>query len=157
MVLFSYSYYITFLRGAVLDRRPPVAVSCFLRFYQPLYYSYALRGPCFFVMRFYRHCIFGRPSGGPLSVLTERGERATKGLQSRPLESGFFIRGFGGETCGLFYVFARVQLTRFRPVRGVLRTASTDSIVLLQLRRIRNTYRITGLICGRKLGLPIMQ
>ena len=38
-------------------------------------------------------------------------------------------------------------------------TVSTDSIVLLQLRRIRNTYRITGLICGRKLGgcvsLPI--
>ena len=28
------------------------------------------------------------------------------------------------------YEFARVQLTRFRPVRGVLRTASTDSIVL---------------------------
>ena len=28
-----------------------------------------------------------------------------------------FIRGFGGETCGLFYVCARVQLTRFRPAR----------------------------------------
>ena len=35
------------------------------------------------------------------------------------------------------YVFAQMQLTRFRPVRGVLRTASTDSTVLLQLRRIR--------------------
>ena len=45
-----------------------------------------------------------------------------------------------------------MQFTRFRPVRGVLRTASTDSIVLLQLRRIRNTYRITNLICSRKLG-----
>ena len=42
------------------------------------------------------------------------------------------------------YEFALVQLTRFRPVRGVLRTASTDSIVLLQLRRIRNTYRKTN-------------
>ena len=31
-------------------------------------------------------------------------------------------------------------------------TVSTDSVVLLQLRRIRNTYRITGLICGRKSG-----
>ena len=30
-----------------------------------------------------------------------------------------------------------MQLTRFRPVRGVLRTVSTDSIVLLQLRRKR--------------------
>ena len=35
------------------------------------------------------------------------------------------------------YEFALVQLTRFRPVRGVLRTVSTDSVVLLQLRRIR--------------------
>ena len=48
-----------------------------------------------------------------------------------------FIRGFGGETCGLFYVCARVQLTRFRPVRGVLRTASTDSIVLHVVRQNR--------------------
>ena len=71
---------------------------------------------------------------------------------------------------------ARVQLTRFRPARrragGVrftrlrrkakhhLFSAITlpkallppDSIVLLQLRRIRNTYRITGLICGRQSG-----
>ena len=35
------------------------------------------------------------------------------------------------------YEFARVQLTRFRPVRGVLRTASTDSIVLHVVRRNR--------------------
>ena len=31
-------------------------------------------------------------------------------------------------------------------------TVSTDSIVLLRLRRIRNTYRITSQICSRKLG-----
>ena len=31
-------------------------------------------------------------------------------------------------------------------------TVSTDSIVLLQLRRIRNTYRITNLIYSRKSG-----
>ena len=36
------------------------------------------------------------------------------------------------------YEFARVQLTRFRPARGVCKhTVSTDSIVLLQLRRNR--------------------
>ena len=35
------------------------------------------------------------------------------------------------------YVFARVQLTRFRPARGVLRTVSTDSIVLHVVRRNR--------------------
>ena len=35
------------------------------------------------------------------------------------------------------YEFAVMQLTRFRPVRGVLRTASTDSIVLHEVRRNR--------------------
>ena len=35
------------------------------------------------------------------------------------------------------YEFAVMQFTRFRPVRGVLRTASTDSIVLLHVRRKR--------------------
>ena len=74
-------------------------------------------GRTFCFLRFSLYSRFKTTSGGPLSVLTERGERATKGLQSRPLETGFFIRGFGGETCGLFYVCARVQLTRFRPAR----------------------------------------
>ena len=59
-----------------------------------------------------------------LLVKKDRGERHAKGLQSRPLESGFFIRGFGGETCerptsfpqGDFLRARLVQLTRFRPV-----------------------------------------
>ena len=51
-----------------------------------------------------------------------------------------------------FYELARVQFTRFRPVRGVLRTASTDSIVLLQLRRIRNIYGITNVSQTQKFG-----
>ena len=50
------------------------------------------------------------------------------------------------------YEFAVMQLTRFRPVRGVLRTASTDSIVLLELRQICNTYRITDVVCSRQSG-----
>ena len=50
------------------------------------------------------------------------------------------------------YEFARVQLTRFRPARGVLRTVSTDSIVLLRLRRNRNTYRITDVSQTRQSG-----
>ena len=71
-------------------------------------------------------------SGGTIFLLVKKdsGERHAKGLQSRPLETAF-IRGFGGETCVLFYVFAQVQFTRFRPVRGVRkRTASTDSCLL---------------------------
>ena len=111
-----------------------------------------------------------------LCVKKDMEERHAKGLQSRPLESGFFIRGFGGETCGLFYVCARVQLTRFRPARrragGVrftrLRRKARHhlfsaislpkallppvSIVLLQLRRNRNTYRITDVSQTRQSG-----
>ena len=77
-------------------------------------------------------------SGGPifLCLKKDRGERQTKGLQSRPLESCFYTGVRRGDVRRP-YEFALVQLTRFRPVRGVLRTASTDSVVLLHLRRIR--------------------
>ena len=56
------------------------------------------------------------PVGDPLSGLPERGERATKGLQSRPLETCFDTGERRGDVLTL-YVFALVQLTRFRPVR----------------------------------------
>ena len=71
-----------------------------------------------------------------LSLREERYGRKTRQRAPKP-PFGFwlFIRGFGGETCGLFYVCARVQLTRFRPARGVLRTASTDSVVLHVMQR----------------------
>ena len=128
----------TVLLAALLIRRPPGAVSCFLRFYRPLYYSYALRGRSLFVSRFSHRPAFLRPSGGSIFLLVkkDRGERHAKGLQSRPLESGFYTGVWRGDVRRP-YEFARVQLTRFRPARGVLRTASTDSIVLLQLRRKR--------------------
>ena len=95
-----------------------ILILIILRFYQPLYYSYALRGPCFFVLRFYGHSLFGwpsggrnlfvlrfyghslfgRPSGGPIFRCTtkDRGERRAKGLQSRPLDSGFLYGGSEG-------------------------------------------------------------
>ena len=92
-------------------------------------------------------------SGGDIFLCLKKDieERQTKGLQSRPLDSGFYTGVRRGDVRAS-YEFARVQLTRFRPVRGVLRTVSTDSCVLHELRRIRNIYRITGLICGRKAG-----
>ena len=139
--------------------RPFLLLFGVLRVYRHPLFGRPSGGRNLFILRFYRHSLFGRPSGGSIFRCTfftnlstkpttsggpifrcttkDRGERRAKGLQSRPLETGFFIRGFGGETCGLFYVFAVVQLTRFRPVRGVLRTASTDSIVLLHVRRKR--------------------
>ena len=56
------------------------------------------------------------PFGDPLSGLPERGERATKGLQSRPLETCFDTGERRGDV-RRSYEFAQVQLTRFRPVR----------------------------------------
>ena len=86
-----------------------------------------------------------------LLVKKDRGERHAKGLRSRPLESCFYTGVRRGDV-PTSYEFAVMQFTRFRPVRGVLRTVSTDSCLLHQLRRMRKTYRISSLICGRKLG-----
>ena len=53
-----------------------------------------------------------------LLVKKDRGERHAKGLQSRPLESGFYTGAWRGDVRRP-YEFAVVQFTRFRPVRGV--------------------------------------
>ena len=116
-------------------------------------------------------------SGGHifLCVKKDMEERHAKGLQSRPLESCFYTGVWRGDVRRP-YEFAQMQLTRFRPARrragGVRFTRlrrkakhhlfsaislpkallPPDSIVLHELRRIRNTYRITNLICSRKLG-----
>ena len=47
--------------------------------------------------------------------------------------------GMRGDVRSL-HVFAVMQFTRFRPVRGVLRTDSTDSCLLHVVRRFRDTY-----------------
>ena len=71
-----------------------------------------------------------------LLVKKDRGERHAKGLQSRPLESCFYTGVWRGDV-PTSYEFAVMQFTRFRPVRGVLRTASTDSCLLHVVRRKR--------------------
>ena len=121
-----------------------------------------------------------------LSLREERYRRKTRQRAPKP-PFGFwlFIRGFGGETCGLFYVCARVQLTRFRPARRRAPEGSALGVpVVFALRgfagkpgttffrqfhcrkhcfrraqlycsmcgEIVGTLRITGVICGRKLG-----
>ena len=57
-------------------------------------------------------------SGGSIFLLVkkDRGERHAKGLQSRPLETCFDTGERRGDV-RRSYEFARVQLTRFRPVR----------------------------------------
>ena len=125
-----------------------------LRLYQPRSSQYALRDAGFLGLRFYRHSLFGTPFGDhiflfyvftgrsagptpfgdPLSVLTERGERATKGLRSRPLDSGFLYGGMMPDVRTL-YVFAVMQLTRLSQHR---RSAYPRRFsVLLQLRQTR--------------------
>ena len=139
---------VTCLPTALLVRRPPVAVYFFT-----IHSTYALRGRSLFVSRFSHRPAFLRPSGGHifLCVKKDMEERHAKGLQSRPLESCFYTGVWRGDVRRP-YEFALVQLTRFRPVRGVLRTASTDSIVLRLVRRMRKTYRISSLICCRQSG-----
>ena len=65
-------YYVCCKLAALLYSRPPVATP--------------------FILRFYRHSLFGRPSGGHifLCVKKDMEERHAKGLQSRPLESCFY-------------------------------------------------------------------
>ena len=129
------------------------------------------------ILRFYWHALFGRPFGDSIFLLVkkDRGERHAKGLQSRPLESSFFIRGFGGETCVGPTSSPQCNLRDLGPSGGVpvvfACTASPesqappffgnslpkallppDSIVLHVVRRIRNIYRITNVVCCRKSG-----
>ena len=69
-----------------------------------------------------------------LSLREERYGRKTRQRAPKP---PFGIRFYTGDRRGdvrNLHVFAVMQFTRFRPVRGVLRTASTDSCVLRQLR-----------------------
>ena len=50
------------------------------------------------ILRFYGHSLFSTTSGGPIFRCTtkDRGERRAKGLQSRPLDSGFLYGGSEG-------------------------------------------------------------
>ena len=109
-----------------------------MRFYLPHYSSGDLRWPHLSLHVFTSRGARPTTSGGSIFLLVkkDRGERHAKGLQSRPLESGFYTGVWRGDVLAS-YEFAQMQLTRFRPVRGVLRTASTDSRVLLALRRKR--------------------
>ena len=101
-----------------------------------------------------RHHIF-------LCLKKDMEERHAKGLQSRPLESGFFYWDMRGDVLTP-YEFARVHFTRFRPVRGVRptevplgygkHTVSTDSCLLHQLRRkrwhLKNNQRDLNFVVG---------
>ena len=84
---------------SLLNPRPPVAISCFLRFYLSLYFTYDLR---------WRH----------LSLREERYRRKTRQRAPKP-PFGFwlFYTGVWRGDVRRPYEFALVQLTRFRPVR----------------------------------------
>ena len=111
-------FVLAFLLAALLDRRPPGAQSFCFSFLPAAFGNW-------------------RPPGAPSFVARRKiGEKGVPKGSKAALWNLAFIRGFGGETCGLFYEFARVQLTRFRPARGVCKhTASTDSIVLHVMQR----------------------
>ena len=107
-----------------------------VRFYLPHYSSGDLRWRYLSLYVFTSRGARPTTSGGHIFLCLKKDmeERQTKGLQSRPLESGFYTGVRRGDV-RTSYEFAVMQLTRFRPVRGVLRTASTDSIVLHVMQR----------------------
>ena len=92
--------YLTFyvFTGILFSERPPGAVSYFLRFYRPLYFSDGLRRPY-------------------LSLREERYGRKTRQRAPKP-PFGFwlFYTGVRRGDVRKSYEFALVQLTRFRPV-----------------------------------------
>ncbi len=139
----------TSLPAALLNRRSPVAISCAVRFYLPRSATDGLRWR---ILRFTNLAnlstaerqptdsdgpIFRRqrPPGAPSFVARRKiGEKGVPKGSKAALWNLCFYTGVRRGDVRRLYEFARVQLTRFRPVRGVLRTASTDSIVLLQLQ-----------------------
>ena len=94
------------------------------------------------------------PPGAPSFVARRKiGEKDTPKGSKAALWNLAFIRGFGGETCLGSTNSHWCNLRDLGPsVACGKHTVSTDSIVLLVVRCIRNTYRITNLICSRKLG-----
>ena len=79
-----------------------------LRVYLPRCLTGALRGRNLSVLRFYRHSLFVTTSGGHifLCVKKDMEERHAKGLQSRPLDSGFLYGGSEGRRAD----FLRVRI-----------------------------------------------
>ena len=112
-----------------------------VRFYLPHYFTNALRGCNLLFYVFTSRVRRVTTSGGDIFLCVKKDieERHAKGLQSRPLDSGFYTGVWRGDV-PTSYEFAVMQFTRFRPARGVLRTASTDSIVLHHVRMVRNTH-----------------
>ena len=106
------------------------------------------------MVRFYRHSLFVRPSGGHifLCVKKDMEERHAKGLLSRPLESGFFIRGFGGETCVGPTSSHWCNLRDLGPSVACFALFPRTRLYCSDCGENVGILRITNLICSRKLG-----
>ena len=85
-------------------------------FFLPRCETDGLRGPCFFVVRFYRHSLFSTTSGDPIFRCTtkDRGERRVKGLRP-PLDPRGNVLGHSDVLCA--YLLAMVRVTRLSRLR----------------------------------------
>ena len=137
-------YVFSFLPGTLLVERPSGTPSFVAR--RKIEEKDTPRRRKLHILRF---AFRGKSSVVPLLLLSPpnplRWALAGPLSQSRPLESCFYTGVRRGDVRAS-YEFAVMQFTRFRPVRGVLRTASTDSCLLHALRQMRNTYRITNVL-----------
>ena len=107
-------------------------------------------GVIFFVLRFYRHSLFGTTSGGPIFRCTtkDRGERRAKGL--RPLESPG-VNGLGHSDVLCAYVFATVRVTRLSRLRRSAYPLASACCTALKDRHISKTTRMQSSHCFGQL------
>ena len=109
-----------------------------MRGYQPRSSQYALRGKIFEFYRFYRHSLFGTPSGGSIFRCTtkDRGERRAKGVAT-PFNPPELMRDSKPDVlCA--YLPATVRLTRLSRLR--CREANTLGV--------RSAYSLASACCA---------
>ena len=98
----------TFLPAAFGGQRPPGTISCFLRFHLPLCLTGDLRWRYLAFYVFTCRVRRATTSGGDIFLCVKKDieERHAKGLQSRPLDSGFYTGVWRGDV----RTFLRVRL-----------------------------------------------
>ena len=114
-----YVFCCTCLPSALLNLRPPVAPCC-------LFYVVTSRSAQF------------TPSGGSIFRCTtkDRGERRAKGLQSRPLNSGFLYGGMRGDV----RTFLRVRIGAIDAIKSAAALRLFPCLSVLHVLRIRGWH-----------------
>ena len=100
------SFCFTFLLAAFFSVGPPGALVLFFTVLLAALLIQRPSGRNLFVLRIYQHSLFGTTSGGDIFLCVKKDieERHAKGLQSRPLDSGFLYGGSEGRRASVLRV-----------------------------------------------------